>query len=71
MARHAIIKDSKVVNVVVWEGAEWLPPRGHMVVASEICDIDDIYSDEDQHFTKKDGRRHHKDKTLEDYKAGK
>ncbi len=32
--RHAIIdpKTGLVRNVVVWEGAEWLPPRDHYVV---------------------------------------
>jgi hypothetical protein len=46
MARHAIVdKDNKVVNVVIWEGAEWLPPRNHMVVncPDEKCDIGDTY----------------------------
>lgn len=48
MTRHAIIdpKTNKVVNVVIWEGAEWLPPRGHLVIQSDICDIDDDYDPE-------------------------
>lgn len=46
MARHAIVdKDNKVVNVVIWEGSEWLPPRNHTVVncADGKCDIGDTY----------------------------
>ncbi len=71
MSRHAIIdKEGKVRNVVVWEGKEWLPPRDHLVVASEICDIGDIYNESDSTFLKNDGKRYHKDKSLEDYKSG-
>lgn len=46
MARHAIInKDNRVVNIVVWEGSEWLPPRDHLVmeVSKMDCHIGDIY----------------------------
>lgn len=42
--RHAIVdKDNKVVNVVIWEGAEWLPPRNHIVIRSDNASIGDIY----------------------------
>lgn len=56
--RHAIVNnDSKlVVNVVVWDGAEWLPPRDHLVVRSDNCDIGDKYDEEKKLFIKKDGR---------------
>jgi len=31
--RHAIVNEQGlVVNMVVWEGAEWLPPRNHTVI---------------------------------------
>lgn len=55
MARHAIVnKDNIVVNVVIWEGAEWLPPRDHMVVncPDGKCDIDDIYNPDTNTFSK-------------------
>lgn len=37
MTRHAIVnKDTKkVVNVVIWQGAEWLPPRNHLVIQND------------------------------------
>ena len=42
--KHAIVdKDNKVVNVVIWEGAEWLPPRNHIVIRSDDACIGDIY----------------------------
>lgn len=45
MARHAIIdpKTNRVINVVIWNGAEWLPPRNHIVLQHDSVDIDDIY----------------------------
>jgi hypothetical protein len=71
MTRHAIIdSEGNVRNVVIWEGKEWLPPRNHLVVASEICDIGDVYNDDEKTFLKKDGSKHHKDKSQADYKAG-
>lgn len=31
--KHAIINEQGlVVNMIIWEGAEWLPPRNHTVV---------------------------------------
>jgi hypothetical protein len=53
MSRHAIVdRDNKVVNVVVWEGAEWLPPRNHLVVhcGDRQCDIGDTYMPSDNSF---------------------
>lgn len=54
MARYAIVNNEtrKVVNVVVWEGKEWLPPRGHLVVPSDIADIEDGYDEKSHTFTK-------------------
>lgn len=54
MARHAIIKDNKVVNVVIWDGSEWLPPRDHMVVncPDNKCDIGDNYDPSTNTFSK-------------------
>ncbi len=52
--RHAIIdpKDGKVVNVVVWEGKEWLPPRGYMVVQLDNVDIGDTWDDKNKQLIK-------------------
>lgn len=52
--RHAVInKDTmEVVNVVIWEGAEWLPPRGHYVVRSDQADIGDIWNESTGEFKK-------------------
>jgi hypothetical protein len=54
--RHGIInKDTKkVVNVVIWEGAEWLPPRNHWVVQNDTVDIGDTYDDANNVFIKPD-----------------
>lgn len=43
--RFAIVnrETGKVVNVILWEGAEFIPPRGHIVVRLDECDIDDTY----------------------------
>lgn len=35
---------NKVVNVVVWRGAEWLPPKGTIVVQAERIDIGDEWN---------------------------
>lgn len=44
MNRHAIInQENKVVNVVIWDGREWIPPRNHMVVRTDTGNIGDIY----------------------------
>lgn len=53
--RHAIInKKGQVVNVVIWEGHEWLPPRDHWVVRADNCDIGDLYDFEKDQFFKAD-----------------
>jgi hypothetical protein len=55
MARHGIVnKDGVVVNVVIWEGAEWLPPRDHYVVQHDQIDIGDSYDTDKQVLTKAD-----------------
>ena len=53
MSRHAIVDtNNKVVNVVIWEGHEWLPPRNHLVVhcGDKQCDIGDTYIPSDNSF---------------------
>lgn len=54
MANFAVIEnDSKiVVNIIVWEGAEWLPPRNHMVIESDTANIGDIYNPDTKTFEK-------------------
>lgn len=51
--RHAIVdKSGMVVNVVIWEGGEWLPPRDHYVIKNETVDIGDTYHFDKNVFTK-------------------
>lgn len=51
--RHAVVnKDNKVVNVVIWNGAEWLPPRNHYVIRCDNCDIGDTYDPQKKEFIK-------------------
>lgn len=42
MAKYAIIKDEKVINVCVWDGvSEWQPPEGTQAVkldAEQLAD---------------------------------
>lgn len=52
--RHAIINNEtkKVVNIVIWEGAEWLPPRDHLVVQSDDANIGDSFDENTNLFIK-------------------
>jgi hypothetical protein len=51
--RHAIVnQNNEVVNVVIWNGAEWLPPRGHLVVQNDTVGIGDIYDPQTNTFTR-------------------
>lgn len=44
MARFGIIdKEGNVVNVIIWDGAEWLPPKNHYVVQLDNIDVNDFY----------------------------
>lgn len=56
MSRFAVIENDSniVVNIIVWEGAEWLPPRNHKVIRSDEANIGDIYNEETNKFLKKD-----------------
>jgi hypothetical protein len=53
MADFVIVNNEtkKVVNIIVWEGAEWLPPRDHLVIESD-AQIGDIYDPETKTFSK-------------------
>jgi len=54
MANFAVVENESkiVVNVIVWDGAEWLPPRNHMVIQSDTANIGDIYNVETGTFEK-------------------
>ncbi len=55
MARHALINEQGlVVGCIVWDGAEWLPPKNHYVVFSPICDVGDTYDFEKEEFFRPD-----------------
>jgi hypothetical protein len=54
--RHAIVnKDNIVVNVIIWEGKEWLPPRDHLVIQNDKVDLGDIYDPATNTFKKPAG----------------
>ena len=51
--RHGIVnKDNVVVNVIVWNGAEWQPPRDHWVVQDDKVNIGDVYDPDTNTFSK-------------------
>lgn len=54
MARFGIVENKSriVVNVVEWEGAEWLPPRNHLVIRDDKVNIGDLYDEEKKIFIK-------------------
>lgn len=55
MARFAVVNQGGlVVNVVEWEGAEWLAPKDHYVVLAPAGDIGDSYDFEQDAFIKPD-----------------
>lgn len=62
--RHAIIdaKTGLVRNVVIWDGAEWLPPRDHAVVHNCDGQIGDYWhQDSDTFYTVNMKRRYRDD----------
>lgn len=52
MANFAVIENATktVVNIIVWEGAEWLPPRDHFVIESDYAQIGDTYDENEKIF---------------------
>lgn len=51
--RFAIVnQDNVVVNVIIWGGAEFLPPRNHRVVQNDSVDLGDIYNPDDNTFSR-------------------
>ena len=55
--RYALINNEtkKVVNIIIWEGAEWLPPRNHIVIQSDQASIGDTYDESQEAFIGKTG----------------
>ena len=42
--RYAIVdQNNTVINVVIWEGAEWLPPHNCIMVQNDTVNIGDMY----------------------------
>lgn len=54
MARHAIVDNetNRVVNVVIWDGAEWLPPRNSLVIQNDNVGVGDIYDPKTNTFSR-------------------
>lgn len=51
--RHALVdKNNKVVNVIIWDGSSWLPPKDHYVVRHDNCDVGDTYDQVNNCFIK-------------------
>lgn len=50
--RHVIInnKTKKVVNIIVWDGQEWLPPIDHIVVRNDVGNMGDTWNEENNTF---------------------
>ena len=48
MAIFAVVENETniVVNSIIWNGAEFLPPRNHLVIQSDTARIGDIYHEE-------------------------
>lgn len=55
MARHAICdKNGLVVNVIIWDGAEFVPARGYYVIQNDTVEVDDVYDFANKVFIKPD-----------------
>lgn len=54
MVAFAVVENETklVVNVIDWEGAEWLPPRNHLVIRTDEANIGDVYNTETKTFSK-------------------
>lgn len=52
--RHAVVEEATgiVKNVIIWGGALWSPPIGHIAVPNESVNIGDIYDKETNSFKK-------------------
>jgi hypothetical protein len=56
MTRHAIVENgtNKVVNCIVWDGDEWLPPKDHWVICSDVANKGDTYDPQTNTFYKQE-----------------
>ncbi len=52
MKRHAIIKDNKVVNVVISPLGQFKHPQGYLVIESQDAKVGDIYNPDDGSFSR-------------------
>ena len=51
--RHAIVdQNGLVVNVCIWNGNPWLPPKHHYVILAPGVDVGDSYDFEQEVFIK-------------------
>lgn len=47
MNKYAIIKDSVVIQVIIWDGiSEWKSPEGTQVIRSDSLNVGDSYPQE-------------------------
>lgn len=45
--RHVLMNSKfEVVNVIIWEGAEFVPPRNHYVMKDDVGQLGDWYDKE-------------------------
>lgn len=60
---HALIdaKNNIVQNIIVWKGAEWIPPRGHYVIHNADGAIGDYWHKDTNTFYTMHGKRRGKD----------
>ncbi len=55
MSTYALVNEQGlVVNVIIWEGNEYLPKSGHSLIFSPIVDIGDSYDFDNDVFIKPD-----------------
>ena len=61
--KHAIIdaKTGLVRNIVIWEGAEWLPPKNHFVVHDCDGQIGDYWHQDSDTFYTQNMKRRYRD----------
>lgn len=63
MSRHALVDMSTglVKNIIIWEGAEFVPPRGHYVIHDCEGQIGDYWDQNNNAFYTYNGKRRFKD----------
>lgn len=54
--RYAIIdpnlKERNIINIIVWEGKEWTPPRNTIVLPCEFANCGDTYRHDTGEFVR-------------------